>query len=314
MEYIEQGSKAYRRVNLALFFGAFVIFANLYAVQPLLPKFTTTFHIHPATASLSLSVSTLMMACGQLVAGSLSEAFGRRPVMIVSLVAVSITSLLSAFAPNFDWFLAARTLQGFALAGLPAAAMAYLGEEIHPNHLGAAMGLYISGNSVGGMVGRLLAALVALVSWRFSIFMVGMIGAVITLWFWRNVPESRHFHAQPLRMRALSRTLLHHLRDPGLVVLFGMGFVLMGGFVTLYNYMPFRLSGQPYVVPESLIAWLFLLYVVGTWSSTWMGKLADKYGRRRILWFGMGIYALGDAVTLIHPLGFQFLGVALVTF
>lgn len=145
MDYIEHGTKEYRRVNLALFFGAFVTFANLYAVQPLLPRFVTTFDVGPATASLTLSLATITMAVGQLIAGSLSEAWGRRPIMLASLILVSASSLASALTTDFTCFLVFRTIQGFVLAGLPAAAMAYLGEEIHPKHLGRAMGLYISG-------------------------------------------------------------------------------------------------------------------------------------------------------------------------
>ncbi|MFB5190226.1 MFS transporter [Alicyclobacillus fastidiosus] len=314
MNYIEQGTKEYRRVNLALFLGAFVTFANLYAVQPLLPRFTETFHIQPATASLSLSLATVTMAIGQLLAGSLSEAWGRRPIMLASLICVSAASLASACTTNFVWFLLLRTVQGFVLAGMPAAAMAYLGEEIHPNHLGRAMGLYISGNSIGGMVGRIIAGLMAGLSWRYSILTVGLIGVLITFWSWRNIPESRHFSPQPLRVRSLTRTLLSHFRDPGLLVLFAMGFVLMGGFVTFYNYMPFRLERAPYHLPQSVIAWLFLLYIVGTWSSTWMGQLADKYGRRRMLWVAVGIYALGDLATAWTPLALQVLGIGLLTF
>ncbi|WP_206915519.1 MFS transporter [Alicyclobacillus suci] len=314
MDYIEHGTKEYRRVNLALFFGAFVTFANLYAVQPLLPRFVTTFHIGPATASLTLSLATITMAVGQLIAGSLSEAWGRRPIMLASLILVSASSLASALTTDFTWFLVFRAIQGFVLAGLPAAAMAYLGEEIHPKHLGRAMGLYISGNSVGGMAGRIIAGLMAGISWRYSILTIGLIGVLITLWSWWNIPESRHFRPQPLRVGLLTRTLVSHFRDPALIVLFAMGFLLMGGFVTFYNYMPFRLEGAPYRLSPSLIAWLFLLYIVGTYSSSWMGKLADKYGRRRILWLAVCIYAAGTFVTLWTPLVGQILGIGLLTF
>lgn len=313
--HLTAGSPAYRRANWALFAGALVIFSTLYTVQPLLPEFVRMEHVHAAVASLSLSLSTATMAVGMLIAGSLSESFGRKPLMAISLVSVSILSVLSVFSWNFTVFLVVRALEGFALSGLPAAAMAYLGEEVDPRSLGAAMGLYISGNSVGGMAGRIVAGSIAAVtSWRIAILVVGVLGFACALWFLRALPASRHFTASPLKLGSLVKSMLVHLRNPRLLSLYGLAFLLMGGFVTLYNYISFSLEGPPWNLPAALVAWVFLLYAVGTFSSTWLGGLADRYGRNRIIWICLVCIGVGLVLTLSMGLWVRIVGIALFTF
>lgn len=78
--------------------------------------------------------------------------------------------------------LALRVFQGIVLAGLPAVAMAYLGEEIEPASLGMAMGLYISGNSIGGMGGRIIiGTLTGFFNWRIAPGAIGILSLLASL-------------------------------------------------------------------------------------------------------------------------------------
>src|SRR5436190_13988150 len=112
MAYLEQGSAAFWRANLALFLGGWVTFACLYSTQPVLPALTAEFGVPPALASLSVSVTTATLAVMMLLAASLSDAWGRKPVMTASLVASGTLALLTALSPDFHTLLALRTLQG----------------------------------------------------------------------------------------------------------------------------------------------------------------------------------------------------------
>ncbi|MDF2629841.1 MAG: rane transport protein, partial [Symbiobacteriaceae bacterium] len=194
-------------------------------------------------------------------------------------------------------------------------AMAYLAEEIDIRHLGVAMGLYISGNSVGGMAGRIVSGIVADIwNWRAAVGAIGLISLACSLWFWRTLPPSRHFRPQPLSLRRLLSSLLQSLRDPGLRMLYATAFLIMGSFVTLFNYISYALVAEPYHLSHALLSWIFLLYLVGTFSATWMGRLSDRYGRRQVLWIGIGLQLAGALVTLFIPLALKVLGIAIFTF
>ncbi|MDP4103418.1 MAG: MFS transporter [Bacillota bacterium] len=315
MSYIKKGTSAFHKTNIALVAAGFSTFANLYCVQPLLPEFSKEFHISPATSSLALSLTTVTLAISMLLIGSLSESWGRKPVMAFSMAAVSVLAMLTAFMPNFHFLLVARILQGVVFAGLPAIAMAYLGEEIDPASLGVAMGLYISGNTFGGLGGRVIVGMVTdYFNWRVAIASIGGLSVIASLVFWFTLPASRNFQPRKLELSKLMKSMVSHLKDPGLLCLYGIGFLLMGSFVTLYNYIGFQLTAPPYSLSQTLVGWIFIIYLVGTFSSTWFGSLADKYGRRTMLLIAIFIMFIGAVITLNPFLPVKIVGIAIFTF
>jgi YNFM family putative membrane transporter len=116
------------------------------------------------------------------------------------------------------------------------------------------------------------------------------------------------------RPAELLRSFGEHLRDPGLRALFAEAFLLMGGFVTLYNYLGYRLTEAPYSLSQTAIGAIFSAYLVGTLSSAWIGELAGRLGRRRVLWSMIAIMLAGVALTLFHHLALILAGIVAVTF
>ena len=315
MTHIHKGTKEFTKTNLALFAAGLITFANLYITQPLLPSFSDEFGITPATASLSLSIATVTLAFSLLLFGSLSEAWGRKVIMTISIVASSLLTLILAFSPSFESLLILRAVQGFLLAGVPAIAMAYLGEEMDGSSLGIAMGLYISGNSIGGLAGRIImGTMTDLFTWRIGILTLGVLSILICLYFVWALPPSKHFTARPLNFVSLTKSLFQHLKDPGLVSLFGIAFTLMGGFVTLFNYISYKLLDEPYSLSATLVGWIFIIYLVGTFSSTWFGSLSDRFGRQPVLIAGIFIMFSGALLTIPIHLSIKILGITIFTF
>lgn len=315
MEYIQKGTRAFHKTNWALFLAGFITFANLYITQPLLPTFADVFHVSPAMASLSLSVTTFALAVSLIIVSSLSEAWGRKSLMTISIFAASILTLALAFSPNFETIIILRVFQEIVFAGLPAIAMAYLGEEMEPASLGVAMGLYISGNSVGGLSGRVIIGTITdHYNWHIGMIVLGGISLLVSVLFVWMLPSSKHFSARPLQLKALAKTLYQHMKDPSMLCLYGIGFVLMGSFVTLYNYIGFKLMAPPYNLSATIVGWIFVIYLVGTFSSAWFGSLADRYGRQRMLLLAIAIMLAGAIVTLNGLLTLKIIGITVFTF
>lgn len=315
MNYLQKGTKEFTLANLALFAAGFITFANLYITQPLFPQFTSYFGVSPATASLSLSLSTGVLSVTLILFGSLSESWGRKRLMTFSIFAASILTVLLAFAPSFETLLLLRCLQGFVFAGVPAIAMAYLGEEVDPKSLGVAMGLYISGNSIGGLSGRIIMGTMSdHFTWQIGMVFTGTLSLLICLYFVWALPASKHFTPRKLEFKALTRSLFQHIKDPGLLCLFGISFTLMGGFVTLYNYISYKLLEAPYNLSSTVVGWIFVVYLVGTFSSTWFGSLSDKFGRSKVLLVGITIMLTGALLTLPVNLFIKIAGMVIFTF
>lgn len=312
---IRHGTPAFKRTNLALFAAGLATFGLLYCVQPLMPLFSQHYGISAATSALSLSLTTGVLAFAMLFAGGVSDAWGRKKVMVASLLSSAVLVLLTALMPNWYALLTLRTLLGITLSGLPAVAMTYLTEEMHPESIGLGMGLYISGSAVGGMSGRLIAGVVAdFAGWRAGVAVVGVLGLVSGLVFWKALPPSRHFHPQPLQWRALFARFASMFRDAGLPWLFLEGFLLLGAFVTVYNYLGYRLLAPPYNLSQTVVGLIFGIYLVGTFSSAWMGHLAGKLGRRKVLWTAFALMLFGVLCTMTASLWLIILGITAITF
>ncbi|MBC3479401.1 MFS transporter [Pseudomonas sp. SWRI77] len=313
--WIEKGTPAFMKTVLALFSGGFATFALLYCVQPMMPLLSQEFSINAAQSSLVLSVSTAMLAFGLLITGPISDRIGRKPVMVFALVCAALSTLASAVMPTWEAVLATRALVGLSLSGLAAVAMTYLSEEIHPQHIGLAMGLYIGGNAIGGMSGRLITGvLIDFVSWHTAMLTIGGLALVAALVFWKVLPESRNFRPQAANPRSLLDGFVMHFKDAGLPWLFLEAFLLMGAFVTLFNYIGYRLLAGPYHMNQALVGLLSVVYLSGIYSSAQVGALADKLGRRKVFWVSIVVMASGLLMTLASPLLMVILGMLVFTF
>jgi len=307
------GGARFWRVNGALFLGSFATFAMLYCVQPLMPTFTRAFAISPAAASLSLSAATGVLAVAMVFAGTLSDVAGRKTVMTASLAAASAATVAASFSPDWTAFVALRALTGLALSGVPAVAMAYLVEEMDRSAIGLAMGLYIAGNTLGGLSGRLASAGIADVGgWRSAIAVVGLVSLGCAAMFAFALPKERRAPAKA-RATALLPAIAMHFSDPGMRYLFAMGFLLMGAFVAAYNYIGFRLEAPPFSLSPTLIGLVYCIYLVGAVSSTVTGELAGRHGRRRVIGFAIAFMPIGVLLTLPDNLWLTILGVGVVT-
>jgi YNFM family putative membrane transporter len=308
-----RGEARFWRISFALFLSGLATFALLYCVQPMLPEFVRAFSLTPAAASLSLSVTTAVLAVAMFGAGALSDAYGRKTLMAISLAAAATATLATAFAPNWGTLIALRALTGLALAGAPAIAMAYLAEEMDRTAVGLSMGLFIAGNTLGGMGGRLAAASISeFWGWRAAMGAIGAFSLACAAAFAFALPRERR--AQPkAELMAIGSAIRMHLSDPGLRLLYALAFLLMGAFVTTYNYIGFHLAAPPFSLSQTAIGFVFVIYLLGAVASAVAGDLAGRFGRRQVILPTVALMPLGVVITLSGALWVTILGVALVT-
>lgn len=297
------GSGSYRRLIGGLFFAGVATFAQLYSLQAVLPQVSTALSIPPATAALSVSAATLGIAVAVIPWSMVADRAGRVPAMAIGIIAATVLGLAAPFSIGIEMLLVLRLAEGIALGAVPAVALAYLSEEVHARHVAAAAGSYTAGTTVGGLSGRLIAGpLGEAFDWRFGVWAVTIVCALAAALFLWLAPRARRFVPGRLRSDAGPGVLMRlaaALRSPRLLALYAQGFLLMGVFVAVYNYLGFHLIAPPFLLPVWLVTLLFLAYLAGTVSSPWAGALASRYGRRRVLLVAIGVFAVGIAVMLI---------------
>lgn len=310
-----KGSAAYGKILAGLAFAGVATFAQLYSTQAVLPLIATDLHITAAEAALTISLATVGLAVTVIPWSFLADRIGRVKAMTWGISAATVLGLVVPLAPSFGMLLALRLLEGMALGGIPAIAIAYLNEEVNRAHAAMAAGSYVAGTTLGGLAGRLVAGPAGeLWGWRTAALAVSLLATVSAVLFLILIPKARGFTAtKAAGLRGAFATLGGHLRNPRLLALYVQAFLMMGGFVAVYNYLGFRLSAEPFLLPATLISLIFLAYLSGTLTSRWAGGLTARFGRRAVLLAGLVLMAAGLALTLTQLLALILAGLVIFT-
>lgn len=315
----EPGSRDYRRLLVGLFFAGIATFAQLYAPQAVLPLIAADLGVPPATSALTVSASTLGLAAAVIPWSGVADRIGRVPAMGAGVVAATLLGGWAAVATDVTMLLALRFAEGVALGAVPAVALAYLSEEVHARHVAAAAGSYIAGTTVGGLSGRIIAGPVGeLVGWRWGVASAVLLCAGAAALFLLLVPRARGFVAGRSRERgdrgpSLFARLGMNLRTPAQLVLYAQGFLLMGAFVAVYNYLGFHLAEPPFSLSPVVVTLLFLAYLAGTVSSPRAGALAVRHGRFIVLVASIGVAAAGVLLMVVPVLPVVVVGLVVFT-
>ncbi|MBP1971204.1 YNFM family putative membrane transporter [Virgibacillus natechei] len=287
------------KITISLALASFFVFACMYAVQPLLPVFVEEFGVSVSESSLALSMTIVGIIIGLIVLGFYSDRMGRTMFIKLSLAGSVIPFLILPIVDSFYILVVLRFIQGFALAGLPAASLAYLSEEIDRRSVGVAIGLYISSNALGGMVGRVFTGYITdHYSWEMAFYSLAIVGLAILVVVLLMLPKSRFFQSSDLTFRKDIEGFLFHLRNPALLVVFGLGIVLQFAFTGVWTYLPFHLLAEPYSLSLEAISYTFLAYGLGVIGSPLAGWLAGKFGLSKIRIVGVMLLTIGICLTL----------------
>lgn len=308
------GSQAYRRLLIALFFIGVATFAQLYSPQGLLPIIAVEQDITADQAALMVSAATLGLALGVIPWSYIGDAAGRKPAMVWAISLACLFAVLTTVAPSFTLALTARFFEGFMLGGVPALAVAYLNEEVSSKVAAVAAGTYVSGTTLGGLAGRIIAAPIGeQLGWKLGMLVVTALAVICVLVFLRMAPAALRFTPRRTGVSEALGALFGNLRSGALWVIYLQGFLTMGGFVAMYNYLGFHLTGPPFLLPIWLTSLVFLAYLAGTLSSPRAGRMASRWGRKKVLLAGNLITMAGTALTLVSDVWVIIVGMVVLT-
>lgn len=290
---IELKTPLWWRATLALGLASVLVFMNLYLTQPLLPLLATEFSVSALSASWVLSISTLGLAMGLLFWARIADRLGRTSIMLGCMLVAFVLGLMIPFIPSFNGLLLARALQGFFLAGLPATAVAYMGEELTPGALVTSIGIYIAANSAGGITGRVFGGLLAQWGgWQTSFIVLSGVSIVLWLPLLKWLPRSQYF--EPVTKGQGSAAFLGHLTNPLLWPVYLIGGLNFMVFLNQYTYVAFYLAAPPISMASAAIGLLFLTYITGTFASSVSGPLIQRFGIAQTLLAAIVLLAVGN--------------------
>ncbi|MEK6451013.1 MULTISPECIES: MFS transporter [unclassified Myroides] len=314
MDRAVKGSVRYKRIKWCIFMVGVSVFAQLYNYQPLLSDITHFFKVTPAQSSYLVSASTMGMAFGLLLFAFIADSYPRKEVMLFSLVTSTLLTLVSAWISDFSILVNINFIKGICISGVSAVTLAYLAEEIDPKYIGTAISFYLAGNTFGGMFGRIVAALISgWFGWQVAVFSIGIIAIIIAFVFYMFFPNSSFFTPQKLNLQHKLTQMKSIFQNVKLLAMYVVAICLMGSFVSVYNFLGFKLEAPPYNLPHYLIAMIFLMYAFGIFGNMIAGTLSDKYSPKKILLSALTMMLLGTIAMFLDNLVVILLGLTFFT-
>ena len=271
-------------------------FSTIYLTQPVLPVLGREFGIGAAKASLSVSAVIFGIALATLPLGRLADRFPTRPILIAGGMVASLCGFLCAATESFSLLVAARFLQGLSVPAITTCLVVFLARRLPPDRLNVAMGSYVSATVAGGLGGRLLAGFIhPPLHWRYAFVTASVLLLLGTLEALRWLPREE----KPPDAGGEEAGFVALLSRPELLRIFFSGAFACGAFLSVFNYMPYRLAGPPFSLPTHLVTLLYLSYLVGVAIGPSAGRLGNRFGNGATAAIGSVVFAASTLLLLL---------------
>lgn len=311
----EHKEKRFRIIRNCMLISGLSVFAQLYLFQPMLSELQASFGVSLAIGSLAVSASTIGMATGLFLLAFKADTFKRERLMSLSLILSALLTISSAFMSHFVLLLLLNFLKGIALSGVSAVALAYLSDEIEPGKIGLAISLYLSGNTIGGMTGRVAGSLLAgWGGWQQAVWAIGITSLLLGFLFYWKIPASSQVSQNSISIKEKLQQMKDLLSKRLFIGMYLIAALAMGVFVSVYNYISIQLESPRYGLPHQMIAMIFVMYLTGVAGSIIVGKLSDKHRPERLLRYSLILLGAGLSMLLISRLWALIAGLGILTF
>ncbi|MGV6937192.1 MFS transporter [Paenibacillus sp. CMM36] len=273
----------YAWMTVILCWSAVAVMSSLYVTIPLVPLFAKVFGKTLAEAALPGSIFSLGFAAGCLVYGGLSNRFGRKQVIVIGLLALTIISLSISLTSQYSVLVTLRLLQGLAAATFSPVALAYAVDMFPAEKRVTAIGFISTGFLVAGIAGQVFSIVISeQMGWNTVFRMLGILYAItflIVLFFLPKTPSPQ----RDVRIWAAFGQLETVLRSYPLWLSYTVAFVLLMSFVSMYTVLGNYLGGPEFGLNSRQMLYVRSAGIIGMLLSPFAGKLAQKYGVHLIL-------------------------------
>ncbi|HET9991898.1 MAG TPA: multidrug effflux MFS transporter [Kofleriaceae bacterium] len=241
---------------------------------PAQPTLATVFDVSSETAQLTLSLFLIAFAAAQLVTGYVSDALGRRPVLIAGLVLFALSGVACALSPSIEVLLACRVVQGFGAAAAPVVARAMV-RDTQPAHQAARLlSTMLAALAVAPMIAPQLGSwLLELSNWRAIFVALAVCGVILLVLAAATLPET-HAHDRRITgggIRGLFRGFREFFRTPGTRLPVFVSCATFAGQFAYISDSPFVLMEGYHVSPRH-----YAYYFGATALALMIGSLAGR--------------------------------------
>lgn len=301
-----------RRLLWLLALTQFTIIMDFMVMMPLGPQIMRTFGIGPAAFAAAVSAYSWCSGASGLLAATYIDRFDRRRLLLAVYALFSLSNLACALAGTFPLLLAARAFAGLSGGVLGSVILAIVSDVVPPARRGAATGVIMSSFALAAVAGVPIGiALGAHLGWAAPFFLL----TVLTALFWLGArqavpPLTAHLRAGSHSLGQILGGLWQLLSHPHHLRAFVMTFVMMSSHMMVIPFISPVLVANHGIAPQDL-SWLYVAGGAATFfTSRAVGRLADRYGRRRVF-VAAALLSCIPMLVMTHLPAWPFIGMLL---
>lgn len=262
----------------------FTIVVDFMVMMPLGPQIMQAFSIGPAAFAAAVSAYSWCAGISGLLAATYIDRFDRRKMLLAVYALFALSNLVCAMATNYHALLLSRAFAGLTGGVLGSLVLAIIGDVIPPQRRGTAMGVVMTSFSLAAVAGVPLGVVLgAHFGWSSPFFELVLLSAAIWAGAWKVVPSLRaHIRVPAVPLSRTIPELWSLMREPAHLRGYGLTALVMGAHMLIVPFISPTFVGNLGVQPEDIS----LIYMAGGFatffSSRTVGRLADRFGTRRI--------------------------------
>lgn len=277
-------------------------FLHVYSVQSILPVMMHDFQASAMQAGTAVGITVLAVALISPFVGMISDALGRRSLIVFSIFFLSVPTALIYFADTIQSVIVLRFFQGLVVPGIAVVMMAYIGEEFHGRGMARLMTAYIAGTILGGFLGRFLTGhLAEIFGWREAFLILAAVNLCTCVLIFFKLPPSRRF-TPDRKIRHAFTVLGHHLHNRSLLASCAVGACILFSLVGTFTYINLHLAAEPYRLSSAALADIFAVYLLGVVITPVSARMITRFGARNTVTAALMISSCGLLLTLAHSL------------
>lgn len=290
----------------------FFAFLQVYSVQAILPVLMTDLQATEVQAGMAVGATVLAIALISPFMGMLSDAVGRKPFIVGSLLMLTLPTALIGMAGSIHEVIFWRFLQGVSVPGITVVLIAYISEE-YSSKLATMMSLYVSGTVLGGFSGRFFAGhLEHFIGWRYGYVVMAICTLIGALWAWKSLPRSQNFIISE-NFRTAFATLFSHAKNPHVICSGFLGACVLFSLVGCFTFINLHLSESPYLLTPANLANIFAIYLIGMVITPLSARVVTRFGMTSTILMAVLISISGILMTLFTPLSVVIVGLTLMS-
>lgn len=290
-----------RHVIAASFLAWMLDASDFFIVLFTLDNVASSFHVSIETILLAPTLTLLMRPLGAYICGSAADRYGRKPILIWTIIAYSLVETASAFSPNVTTFLVLRTLFGIALGGVWGVGTSLIMESVPSSWRGTASGILQAGYPAGYLLASLLFLLLPTIGWR-GLFIIGGSAILSALYIKVRVPESPDWLARQREnhtgseLRPAAPGVWSVVRNNVALSVFAVTVMACFNFMSHGSqdlYPKLFLSLERGIQPHEVTLIVVLYNIAAIVGGLFFGALSQKIGRQ---------YAIALAALCVLPI------------